>query len=165
MPLHHLAVAIASGKAPFRYFEACDSQKVIYVDWESGTNEIVRRTRLLAVGLGADPERVQANLKLFAQDWPPQLDRPAATLSVRDPEAVRDFHREVRKFRPAAVILDTYIALFGGDENDNTQAREWYNSVIAPIRRDPRTAVVLAHHFNKDQGKLMKIPCAVSGLR
>ena len=148
-----LAVAAAGGKSALGYFEETSPSRVVYVDKEMGTGEFMRRLERLAVGMGAEPELVRRNLVVFCPDWPPDDPEGGSwSLNPHDTNSVEKFHETVRKFEADLVILDTFLALFGGDENKNDEVRNWYNTVAAPLRRDPGCSILIAHHFNKDQG-------------
>ncbi|MEB3214528.1 MAG: AAA family ATPase, partial [Leptolyngbyaceae bacterium] len=58
----------------------------------------------------------------------------------------RSLYSDIRDFKPTLVILDTAADLFGGNENNRTQVRNFVQSGLGRIARDANCAVLLCAH-------------------
>ncbi len=134
-----LAVALASGTDVLGQFEASAPRRVLYVDEECGKWEMGRRIRKIAEGIGADSLLLKQNLRVY----------PQVGMQLNSAESIALFHRDVRAFKPDLVIIDTLLSVLGAEENSNSEARSWYQKVLAPLRSDPGCAVLLTHHVRK----------------
>jgi hypothetical protein len=140
MLLAALAAAVAAGGEVFAEFPATAPSRVLYLDEEIGQHEFVRRLRMLAAGMCLNLDLLHDNLLLFPQQG----------YSLHTDERIDEFHRSVSVFDPKLIIVDTFVSVYGGDENDNSAVRQWFDRVVTPLRVDDRS-VVVSHHLNKDR--------------
>jgi len=140
MLLAAMAAAVAAGSEVLAEFPATPPLRVLYLDEEIGQYEFVRRLRMLAAGMHLDLDLLHENLLLFPQQG----------YSLHTNERIDEFHGTVSDFDPSLIIVDTFISVYGGDENDNSAVRQWFDRVVTPLRPDGRS-IVISHHLNKER--------------
>lgn len=116
---------------------AHDPIRVLYLDKENSTRDVITRAR----ALGATPEDL-ANLH-YAQF-------PAFAGSLDQSKAASaELGRLVNHYRPTVVVLDTVSRFIGGKENDSDTWLQLYSLIHEPMKRNG-IACLRLDHFGKD---------------
>lgn len=136
-----LALSAAAGLPIFGKFDLVEPLRVLYVNEEMSDREFAKRVNKLANGMKLDLDTIADNLMVLPQQ--------GLVLTPKNPIALNAFKEKVLDFKPHIVILDTFIALFGGEEKDSGEIRHWYNSVVVWLRQNIGCAVVVQHHIRK----------------
>lgn len=126
-----LGKAVCDGDAQWLDFDILRAGNVLYVDEENP--EDVVRDRMARLGLS----NLSGMRYLLRQGI--NLDKHANLLLD-----------EVLDFKPALIILDSFVAIHGGsDENSSGSVRALYQNGIFPLARETGATVLVLHHNNK----------------
>jgi hypothetical protein len=135
--LVNAGLCVASGR-PFAGKFQTSAGPVLHLDGELGETRTLRLYRRLGRGEGIDVVQLARNGLLHYLD----LAKPG---SQRDPA---EWVRIIREKSISLVILDPVVSFYGGDENDATAVRAWWNSAVQPMQ-SAGAAVALVHHSRK----------------
>lgn len=108
--------------------------RVLYVDRENSQDDLYRR----ALAFGATPEQLAGVAYL---SFPP--------FKPLDADGAEEFLKQVERYAPDVVVLDTVSRFVGGKENDAETWLNLYRMVHAALKRQGITGVRL-DHFGKD---------------
>ncbi len=138
-----LAVAVASGG--YWIGRTVKSGSVLFVSAEDDKDELHRRIFDVCsqqnVSLLDLPIRVSPLVGVDAI-----LAAPEGKLNILKTTALfRGLEAKIREFQPELVVLDTLADLFGGDENQRSQARQFVGLLRGFCSRHQTTILVLAH--------------------
>lgn len=129
-----LAYAVVTGRAFLG--RGVRRGPVLIVDEENDRRELKKRMRRVARGLGVDPQ--QKDIVIAAP----------SVLRLDDDESVAELDRLMSQVRPALVVLDPFVRLHRGDENDASSVAALLGR-LRTLSRAHRCAIVVVHHMRK----------------
>jgi hypothetical protein len=131
-----LGISVAAGRPLFEG-PALPQGPVVYLAGENAIEEEKRRCQLLRAGMGFPGE---LPLHFVAADG----------LNLSDEGDYGDLVTIVRRMKPAAIVIDSAIALSGiEDENSNSEVRRFMKGVVLPLARRHGVNVYLIAHSPK----------------
>ncbi len=124
--------------------------RVLMLSFEDGKDELRRRVRAATVHYGIKPAEIEGRLFLAA------VQNPALKLATMDDktraategELVGKLEREIRRYKPDAVIFDPFVKTHSVPENDNN-AIDFVASLLAGLAVARNIAIIVAHHVRK----------------
>lgn len=84
-------------------------------------------------------------------DSPPQLAKREKGLFKANYEEINKIGEELIKANSGFAVFDPLLAFYGGNENDNSEARVFIQS-FAEWAKDAHVTTLIIHHANKDGG-------------
>lgn len=131
-----MAVSVASGTPCLGRFAVTDPGPVLAIVAEDPEAEVRERLRLLGASRGCD-----------LHDLPIHYVREARVLldSERDTERLT---RTVERLRPKLLILDPFVRLHAGDEDDAGHVARVLG-YLRGLQREFHVAVAMVHHYKK----------------
>ena len=119
--------------------------RVLYVDEENGTALAKKRMRQMMAGKGTKPDEARTMpLRYLSKNG----------LSFSTDRGQIAFRRDVDRFRPDVIVLDSVIRFFDGDnENDNSQWSRFITKHVMPYNSQGIAFVILDHVRKPSNGK------------
>ncbi len=118
---------------------------MIYLSAEDDIDEVHRRIVAIANGYGVGLDRLEdLHIVPLAGEDAVQQARQKKSGAEGD-DALRRSKTKIEYLKPALVVLDTSADLFGGDENDRSQVRQFVGMLHGWAIRY-QTAVLLLSH-------------------
>lgn len=141
-----LAISLATGS---RFMGLLPIQsgpyRVLYVDEENGTALAKKRMRQLMLAKGISSEQAKAMPLRY-------LSKNGLSFSTDRGQAA--FRRDVERFRPDVIVLDSVIRFFDGDnENDNSQWSRFITKHVMPYNSQGIAFIILDHVRKPANGK------------
>lgn len=138
-----LAGALVTGFAVFDRFPVRSSGPVLVISEEDSAGVLKNRALALAIGHGWPVEEVMSGLHLIAQGGA-RIDEGAWQAHIIE---------EAQRVGARAVIVDPLFDVTGGEENSNTEAKE-YIRFLRRLAKETSAAVIVLHHAGKaSEGK------------
>jgi len=138
-----LSLVCVAGGVDFLGHPVDEPGTVLYVSAEESTQVVVGRFRKLVRGLDLTPDiekRISENLRVCCGE-PWLLDLPSFQIK---------FEAELRRHRPAYVVLDPMVAIRGSDVDENSvRGMEPLLSFLRNVRLKHEVAVGVVHHSSK----------------
>ncbi len=134
-----LALALATGT---KFADTLDTYggpyRVLMIDEEMAPRLSRFRLRQLIRGRGIE-NPASLPLRYLSQN----------SLRLDDPRTRGSLEREIERFRPNWVILDTLIRFHAFEENSNTEMSRIFNDHLRPLRADHECGFIVHHHLAK----------------
>jgi len=137
----HLAVAMATDQHVAGRFAVEAGARVLYVNGEMGSSDIVRFLQEAVAGLGRRP---RSGRLLFEGS-----DAVASFSMAGGVEACLQLEELVERKQPSVVVLDTQRALLVQDENNGVEVRRAFSWLRSAIVHRFGASVLVAHHLRK----------------
>jgi len=82
-------------------------------------------------------------------DNPPQLAKRVGGIFTANYEGFGNIEVHLKKYNIKFVVFDPLLAFYGGNENDNSEARVFVQT-FAEFAKEAEITVLIIHHSNKD---------------
>jgi hypothetical protein len=134
-----MAISLATG-LPFLNSETQKS-KVLFIDEESGIEEIKRRVEIIKKGRGivGDIDNLcfasYQGIKVDTEFWRERLEN------------------FLNEYKPDIIITDCFRRIISCEENEATAINEVFTNILSPIKQKYNITWILVHHLRKGLGR------------
>jgi len=135
-----MAISLTTG-LPFLNSHETQKSKVLFIDEESGIEEIKRRIDIIKKGRGiiGDIENLcfasYQGIKVDTEFWRKRLEN------------------FLNEYKPDIIITDCFRRIIGCEENDATAINDVFTNVLSPIKERYNITWILVHHLRKGLGR------------
>jgi hypothetical protein len=141
-----LALHMCSGKH-FGPWRASERLRVAVLTVEEDEDELDRRLHALQIQYGFDNDDA-SRLLIINMDDPPLLAMADKRGNMQPTKKLADLKIELANHGADVIILDPFVELWAGQENDNVQVRSAMG-YIRSICRELNVGCILCHHIRK----------------
>ncbi len=130
-----LVLAVASGTRFLGTYAAIRGRVLIF---PAEDGDAILKGRLLALCRSMDLKLEDLDLRIIR----------TARLNLCDPFQYEAFARLVAEEKPSLLVLDPFVRIFSGNEDDSAQVSRVLG-LLRKLQREVGTSILLVHHFKK----------------